>query len=204
MVQEEAQNYNISITGRHVLVTEAMKKYAHEKASKIEHFSKGLIDIHITMDIQRQEHRVDFLVNVGPFVIKTHASSSDMYASIDRAVEKLVARLNRYKSKMQAHHNKNLSTIEMEIDVIRSGYTEEVDEINDAIEEVTIKAIEDDFSHQIVKREALHMKMLTADEAVMKMDLSGDPFMVYRSQEDQKTKIIYRRKDRDYGLISPE
>jgi putative sigma-54 modulation protein len=46
--------------------------------------------------------------------------------------------------------------------------------------------------------------MLTADEAVMKMDLSGDKFMVYKSEEDQKLKVIYRRRDGDYGLISPE
>jgi len=45
--------------------------------------------------------------------------------------------------------------------------------------------------------------MLTADEAVMKMDLSGDTFLVYRSQEEQKNKVIYRRKSGDYGVITP-
>lgn len=203
MFQDEAQNYNISITGRHVLVTEAMKTYAKEKIAKIEHFSKGVINVHVTMDIQRQEHRVDILVHVGHFIIKTNASTGDMYESIDKSVDKLIARLNRYKSRMQEHHNKGLSTIEMEVDVIRSSFSE-VDEINDEIEEQNIKEIADDFSHQIVNKETLHLKMLNADEAVMKMDLSGDHFMVYRSEEDQKTKIIYRRKDGDYGLISPE
>ncbi len=200
--KEEAQSYNISITGRHVLVTEAMKTHAFEKVSKIEQFSKEIIDIHITMDIQRQEHRVDILVMVGHFVIKTHASTPDMYASIDKAVDKLVARLNRYQSKMHEHHNKKLSTIELEVDVIRSTFTE-VDEVNDAIEEENFKALADGFSHHIVKTERQTLKMLTADEAVMKMDLSGDTFLVYRSQEEQKTKVIYRRKSGDYGVITP-
>lgn len=203
MFQDQTNEYNISITGRHVNITEAMKTYASEKISKIEHFSKGIIDVHVTMDIQRQEQRVDILVHVGHFTIKTNASSADMYTSIDRATDKLVARLNRYKSRMQEHHNKGLSTIEMEVNVIRSGYSE-VQEVNDAIEEQTIRAIEEDFSHQIVNTETQPMKMLTADEAVMKMDLSGDHFMVFRSEEDQKVKVIYRRKDGDYGLITPE
>lgn len=201
--KEEAQSYNISITGRHVLVTEAMKAYAYEKVSKIDHFAKGIIDIHITMDVQREDHHLDILVTVGPFVIKTHAITPDMYASIDKAVDRLLGRLNRYKSRMQEHRAKNLSTLEMEVNVIRSGFTE-VDEINDAIDDENAKKIEDDFSHQIVKTEKLPLKMLTADEAVMKMDLSGDKFMVYKSEEDQKLKVIYRRRDGDYGLISPE
>lgn len=203
MFQGQTDEYNISITGRHVDVTESMKSYAEEKISKIEHFSKGIIDVHVTMDIQRQEQRVDILVQVGPFVIKTHASTNDMYKSVDFAVDKLIARLNRYKSRMQEHHNKGLSLLEMEVNVIKSGYNE-LEEINDAIEEENIKAIEEDFSHKIVDTETLPLKMLTADEAIMKMDLSGDRFMVYRSEEDQKTKVIYRRKDGHYGLISPE
>lgn len=201
--KEEAQNYNISITGRHVLVTEAMKTYAHEKVSKIEHFSKGIIDVHITMDIQKQEHRVDILVNVGHFVIKTHAITPDMYASIDKSVDKLIARLNRYKSKMQEHHAKKLSSIELEVDVIRSAFSD-IDEFNDAIEDENAKKREGDFAHQIVKTEKIPLKLLTADEAIMKMDLSGDNFLLYRSEEDQKLKAIYRRRDGDYGLISPE
>ncbi|MCH9634428.1 MAG: Ribosome hibernation promotion factor [Chlamydiae bacterium] len=201
--KEEAQSYNISITGRHVLVTDAMKTYAHEKLSKIEQFSKEIIDIHMTMDIQRQEHRVDILVSVGHFVIKTHASTQDMYASIDKSVDKLLARLKRYKSKMQEHHEKKLSTVELEVSVVRSAFSNE-DEINDAIEDENYKHLEEDFNHQIVKTEVLPMKMLTANEAVMKMDLSGDTFLVYRSEEEQKIKVIYRRKSGDYGVITPD
>lgn len=201
--EEETKGYNISITGRHVLVTEAMKTYAFEKLSKIEHFTKELIDIHLTMDIQRQEHRVDIIVKFGHFRINTHASSGDMYASIDSAVHKLVSRLNKYKSKIQEHHNKGLSVIDLQVNVLRSKFTEE-DEINDAIEEETIRELEEEYNHHIVSTETIPLKTLTADEAVMKMDLSGDHFLVYRSEEDQKIKIIYRRRDGDYGLMSPE
>ena len=199
----EIEGYNISITGRHVLVTDAMKKYAFEKMSKIERFSKDLMDVAITMDIQRQEHRVDIFVKVGHFVVKVHASSQDMYASIDKAFDKLSARLHKYKSKMQEHQAKALSSIDMEVNVIRSPFSLE-EEVNDAIDEENFRELEEEFSHQIVKKETLPLKTLTAEEAIMKMDLSGEQFLVYRSEEEQTIKVIYRRVDGHYGLIAPQ
>ncbi len=201
---EQAHVYPISITGRHLSITEAMKKHAKEKLARLEHLSKDILDIHVTMDIQREDNRVDIMVKTNRFVIKTHATSSDMYASIDKATEKLIARLSKFKAKMQEHHAKSLSQVTMDVDVVRSGYSE-VAEINDEIEEANFQALAEDFSHQIVKQETLPLKTLTYAEAVMKMDLSGDHFMVFRSEEEQKIKVIYRREeDGHYGVIAPQ
>jgi len=38
----------------------------------------------------------------------------------------------------------------------------------------------------------------------MKMELSGDAFMIFRSEEDNKVKVIYRREDEDFGIIEVE
>lgn len=201
---EQVHVYPISITGRHLSITEAMKKHAKEKLSKLEHLSKDILDIHVTMDIQREDNRVDIMVKTNRFVIKTHATSSDMYASIDKATEKLIARLSKFKTRMQEHHARSLSQVTMDVDVVRSGYSE-VAEINDAIEEANFQELAKDYSHQIVKQETLPLKTLTYDEAVMKMDLSGDHFLVFRSEEEQKIKVIYRREeDGHYGVIAPQ
>lgn len=203
MQQQNTQEYNISVTGRHVLVTDAMKSYVEEKIAKVEHFSKDIIDVHVVMDIQKQEHKVDIVIHAGHITIKTHASTPDMYASIDKVVDRLSARLNKYKSKIQEHHAKGLSAIEVDVSVIKGSFSE-VEEINDAIEEENIKAIEEEFSHTIVSTEKTPLKMLTYDEALMKMELSGDHFMVFKSEEEQKLKVIYKRNDGDFGIISPE
>ena len=200
---EKGHEYPISITGRHVLITEAMKEYANEKISKLDHLSKNVLDVHVTMDIQRQEHRVDVMIQAGRFVIKTHASTPDMYASIDKAIDKLTARLSKYKSKMQEHHAKALSVVDLEVNHVKGAFNE-VTEINDAIDEANQREIDNEFSHQVVSVETIPLKTLTTDEAVMKMDLSGDKFMLFRSEEEQKIKVIFRRSNGDYGLVTPE
>ena len=57
---------------------------------------------------------------------------------------------------------------------------------------------------EIVSRETKPLKTLTLDEAMMKMALSGDKFLIFRSEEDLKLKVIYLRNDENYGVIEIE
>ncbi|MCB1112142.1 MAG: ribosome-associated translation inhibitor RaiA [Chlamydiales bacterium] len=195
--------YSIEVTGRNVLVTDAMKDYAIEKVGKIEKFTDRIIDVHVMMDIQKIEHRVDIIMRVGHIKIKSSASSNDMYVSIDQAVDKLEKQLRRYKSRIQDHHAKKLSVVDMTVNVLRSG--DLTIEVNDQIEEENNRELEEVYKpHEIVSEEKHPLKMLTSDEAVMKMDLSGDVFLIFRCEEDQKLKVIYRRNDGNYGIIHVE
>lgn len=197
--------YNINVTGRNVMVTDAMKDYAIEKVSKIERFSNRIIDVVITMDVQRFEHRVDIVMKVDHVKIKSEASSANMYESIDKAVRKLEAQLLRYKSKIQDHHLKKGNGIDMSVNVLRPLQDEEILEVNDDIEDESRRRLLDKYSpHKIVNKEARPLKTITDGEAIMKMELSGDSFLIYRGEEDHKIKVIYRRKDGDLGVIQTE
>ena len=92
----------------------------------------------------------------------------------------------------------------MQVNVLQRPY-DEVDEINAAIEAINVKKETDKLKPpKIIGTETKPLKMLTVEEAVMKMDLSGDHFLLFRCEEDQKLKVLYRRTDGHYGLIQPE
>lgn len=194
------QTYNIQITGRHLEITDSMKDYAIEKVSKIERFMNRIIDINIIMDIQRLDHRVEIILKTANTKITSKASSTDMYVSIDQAVDKLEAQILRYKSKLQDHHAKGHAILNMNVDVISAKEAE--DEID--MEEEMVENRSNRFKpHRVVKQETRPLKTLTYDEAIMKMELSGDSFMLFKNEEDLKLKVIYRRKDDSYGIIEP-
>ncbi len=202
--QEKALGLRISILGRNVYVTDSMKDYAYEKLSKIERFHNHIMDIHVTMDVQKVEQSVVIILHLEHFRVKVAASSSDMYASIDKAIEKLRAKIRRWKSRIQDHHKKARSVVDMQISVLKRPFTD-LDFINEAIElENAAHEMEEYQAPQIVGADTRPMKTLTTEEAIMKMELSDDAFMLYRSEEDRKLKVIYRRKDGHYGLILPE
>lgn len=194
------EGYDINVTGRNVQVTESMKDYAMEKISKIERFTNRILDVSVVMDIQKLEHRVDIVIKVDHIKIKSHAASTDMYASIDIAAAKIKTQLERYKDRIQDHHAKKISVVDMAVNVIRSVALE--DEVNGEIEDENLRRSESSFKfHKIVMNETCPLRVLTNDEALMKMELSGDAFLIYRQEEDNKIKVIYKRNDGNYGVI---
>lgn len=192
--------YSIQITGRHVEITDSMKDYAIDKISKIERFMNRIIDVSVIMDIQRLDHRVEIILKVGNTKITSKAATTDMYISIDRAVDKLEAQILRYKSKLQDHHAKGHAVFNMNVNVLNP---------KDADEDLEEEVLGNDHEfarfkpHRLMKQESRPLKILTYDEAIMKMELSGDDFMLFKNEEDQKLKVIYRRKDENYGIIEP-
>jgi putative sigma-54 modulation protein len=205
-VLELDQEYNIQVTGRHVQVTEAMKNYAIEKISKLERIASRIIEVSVTMDIQKLEQRVDIVMKYGHTIFKSTASTTDMYVSIDQAVDKLETQIKRYLNRIHDHHAKSHAQIEMTETVYGPAiFEEDIEEVNSAIEKETQKQKIKEFApHQIVKTETQPLKILTDQEAIIKMDFSSAPVMVYRCDKDRKLKVIYRRADGNYGVVQPE
>ncbi len=202
--EEDAAGYRVDIIGRNIQVTEPIRMYVWDKLSKIERFHTHIMHLHMTLEIQKMEHVCAIVLKIDHIEVKCQAKSTDMYASIDLAIDRLHTLLSRYKSRIQDHHKKKLSVIDVQVNVLHRPYSE-VDEINAAIEEVNAKSKISAFGPQkIIGTETKPLKTLTIDEAVMKMDLSGDAFLIFRAEEDMKLKVLYRRKDGHYGLIQPE
>ncbi len=201
----ENEEYCIHVTGRHVLVTDAMKDYAIEKISKIEKITDRIIEVQVTMDIQKLEHRVDIDMKVYHLKIRSSATSDDMYVSIDKAVDKLETQLLKYKDKLQDYREKANANVDVNVSVLRPSRDEDLLEINEDIEEENLRSVEQKYlPHRIVALETKKLHTLTYSEAIVKMELSGDTFLLFRCEEDRQLKVIYRRSDGNYGIIEPE
>lgn len=198
------QGYNVTVTGRHVHVTDAMKAYAEEKLEKLDRIGNRIIDVIVTMDIQKLDHRVEIIMKYGHTLIVSTGSSTDMYASIDLAVDKLQTQLRKYKQRLKNHHAKEHPVVQIPVTIYSPEHVDE-HEINQDIEDENRKKLEETFNpHRIVSSETQNLKILTDDEAIMKMELSHAQCLVYRSEQTRKLKVIYRLHDGNYGVVQPE
>ena len=126
-----------------------------------------------------------------------------MYASVDQAIARLESKLRRYIKRLHEHHAKGLSEVDVNVNVIER--ITPLEDINDQIEEENLRQQEEDLRpHEVVSNEVRCLKLLNQEEAIMKMELSEEPFLVYRDEEDRKLKVIYRRDDGNYGVIEAE
>ncbi len=197
------QEFTLSVTGKHIEVTKPIRDYIEEKIAKIEKISGHIIDIIVRLDVEKLNHSVDVALHFSHFKVKVGATTENMYSAIDKAFEKLGAKLRKWKSRIQDHHAKGVSVTDMQVSILESAQ-HEAEELTQEIIDANNSTLESDYTLPKVVKEKKHpLKTLTLEEAVMKMELSGDHFLVYRSEEEQSIKVIYRRDDRSYGVMSP-
>lgn len=94
---------DLTYTFRHIDATEALKLHTAQKIHKLDKYHLRLDSAHIIMTIENCDHCAEItLVGPGERLVG-HAKSSDMYASIDRAVAKLQVQLRRKKDRVRHH-----------------------------------------------------------------------------------------------------
>lgn len=199
------EGYQINITGRNIVVTDAIRNYFLEKLSKIDKFADRIVQANVTFDVQRSNQICKINLKMNNINVLSEANTTDMYASIDIAVDKLETQLLKYKNKIKNHQARDVATVDMNVNVIQSHKTDDINEVNEDIEFQNNEDLYNSYRpHEVVDRETIPLKTLSLDEAVMRMDLSGDVFLIFRSEDDRKIKVMYRRKDGNYGVIEPE
>lgn len=195
--------YPVTVTGRGVHVTQPLKDYTTEKLSKIERFNLRIVDAFVTLDIQRINCRVDIVLKIDNLLVKSHADTNDMYVSIDQAVDKIESQLRKYHERIRDHQARKTDSVDMNVRVL--GRQAQLQDINAEIEEENDRRLVEKYRpHEVTKRETLPLKVLKTEEAIMKMELSGDAFLIFRQEDDRKLKVIYRREDGQFGIIEPE
>lgn len=199
--EEDALGYEINIVAKNFQLTEPMRKHIWDKLTKIERFHNHIFYIHVTLEIRRLEHICTILCHFNHLQTKVEASNTDMYVAIDRAIHKLAGLFRKWKSRIQDYHKKPLRAIDMTVNVFKRPSSSSADEDEIEVEE---EHMQEWTPGKVVATETRPLKILTTQEAIMKMELSGDHFMLYRDEVDRKLKAIYRHSDENYGIIQVE
>lgn len=195
------ENYNLSIVAKHFQMTDAIRNYVFEKLNKVERVADHIIDVMVTLDAQKLEQSCSILMNFIHFHIKVQASTDNIYSAIDKAMARLIQLVRKYKTKMQSHRFKDLTSVDIHVNVIE-GLKDDLKIVNEDIEAENARKERERYElHKVVAKETIPLKTLRQDEALMKMEFSDEPFLIFRSEEDQKIRVMYRRADQNYGLV---
>ena len=80
---------NIAITFRQMEATKAMKLHATDKVAKLQKFLRQPMKGQVTLSCQQKLHRAEVDVHAGPEHYHAHEESEDMYASVDKVIDKI-------------------------------------------------------------------------------------------------------------------
>ena len=104
----------IEITGRHVDVSDSMRSYAEKRADKLVAEFPRVDKLHVILDIQKFTHMAEVVAHAARHIqLEAKATSENMYASIDEAMDKVEAQLRKTIEKRHDHKgNSKLSDLE--------------------------------------------------------------------------------------------
>jgi putative sigma-54 modulation protein len=185
-------NLPITVTGRHVEVTAAMREYAQKKVEGLHLDYPRIIEAKVILDVQphRQQVAEIILFCANHIVIEVDTTSEDIYAAIDESISKIARRMRKFKTRMLKSHRPRKGSIKL--------LQEQV------YHETALESEEDHIEPAYVHKEQYKVRPLYTDEAMLDMAMSGKPFVVFHNQKTHKLAILFRRDDGEYGLIEPE
>ncbi len=88
---------NITITFRHLDPSDAVKKYAHDKVGRLQKFLKQPMTAAVTVALEKLDHVIEVRVSAGDGHFHGKEQSEDMYASIDKVVDKIERQIRTAK-----------------------------------------------------------------------------------------------------------
>jgi len=176
----------VSVIGRHIEVTDALKQYATEKFSRLEKYLPQKVQAVITLSVVKKvHHTAEAAIKSNGLLIQASEETEEMYSAIDLLVEKIERRVRRYKEKLVEHkHHTPAKTEGPESVVVSSARAE-------------------DRIPQIIKTKRFDLKPMQPEEAVMQMELLDKEFFIFSNASNGQINVIYKRKDGNVGLIEP-
>lgn len=191
-MQTSNVNLPITVTGRHVSVTESMRDHAEKKVAGLHLDYPKIIEAKVILNVEKDRHQAEIILFcANHIVIEADTSTRDMYTSIDETIQKIARRMRKFKTRMLKSH--------------RPKHKEDIHHFNEEIFAAELPEIPgNDHDPSYVHKEKYRLRPLFTDEAIMDLEMSERPFIAFTNARTQKLSIIYRREDGDYGMISPE
>jgi putative sigma-54 modulation protein len=174
----------VTVIGRHIEATEALKQYATEKFSRLEKHLPNNSQVVVTLSVVKKVHHIaEAIIKSNGLLIQASEETEEMYSAIDLLTAKLERRVRRYKEKLVDHkHQSNKE---------------------DGVAMASESSHPDDRIPQIIKTKRFDLKPMQPEEAVMQMELLDKDFFIFANAINGHVNVIYKLKDGNIGLIEP-
>ena len=177
---------NITITGKDLKATEAIKNYISEKLERVEKYYAGE-NVEVTATIKKENvatEIAEMYVTVKGTSYKAVTEDRDLYAAIDKDIDILEGQIRKTKAKKEKMMK------------------------DSSIKQMNINGVEDsnEIEDEVVKSIAYDLKPISIEDAKIKLgERKGNIFYTFVNVDTGKVNVIFKLKDgKNYGLVEPE
>jgi len=153
-----------------------------KKIDKLSKFFNDEAQADIVVSEQKDKMIVEVTIRTADMIYRAEERDVEVYNAADDVVDAITRQIRKNKTRLAKK--------------LREGVSKDVDFFEEAAQ--------DDVEIKIVKTKTHQVKPMSAEEAVLQMNLLGHNFFIFRNAQTNTTDIVYRRKDGNYGLIETD
>lgn len=175
---------NISITGRHLDLTDAIKEHINTSVETLNKYNMDIISVNVIASAQTKkgkEHSVvEFVINLAhksSIIIKQN--DGDLYAAIDLATSRAQKAMRRMHDKDSGHHKVGLNEAKSE--------------------SVDVKEEAESLEDEIIPVELELYKPREVEDVLQDLKASDKLFEIFLDHEG-KTRVLFKKVNAKFGL----
>ena len=178
---------NVEITGRHVIITPAIRTYVLKRLRKFPRVFPEPLNFHVILSVEKDRHTAEIVCKTKILDLTGAGESKAMYSSITLAIDKIETQALKQKNKrIETRRKRGKDQSLAERSGVGTGAREELAAPRRA---------------NGIQEEEAQKKPMELEEAVLELGQSEYSFIVFRNVESGDVNVLYRRKDGSFGLI---
>lgn len=189
------------VSGKNLDIGEALRERVSARiVDALSKYFDGGYSGHVTVEKEGFGFRTECAIHLDSGItLHTEANAADAYASADQAALRIERRLRRYKRRLKDRHSArtNGAATADGVPVDAASYAVIEAPSHDSDEEVT------EFNPVIIAESTTALKQLSVSDAVMELDMTGAPVVVFRHASHGRVNLVYRRRDGNVGWVDP-
>lgn len=183
------------ISGRNYEIPPDVRDMVEKKLAKIEEkLFDDVIDVRVVLQVEKYRNICEILIAGKEHDVKTvQESDESMQDAVNSAIDHLKRQAQKNREKIRDHHRKEGNG--------RKAVTEWSVQV---LEPAQLREETEQRAPRIVKTNNIAIRPMSIEEAALRLDDSKNEFIVFRDIDNDKVSVIYKRRDNNLGLISPE
>ena len=172
----------INIVARQMNVWDEMKATIESKLQKLDKYFGDEATATVTLSTRKSTKRMEITIVNDGTIFRSEIEDETFRNALDRAIYTIERQIRKNKTRLSRK--------------LRSGaFDQGIFETGEELEEDT---------EFVIRRKSFPIKPMSAEEAIMQMNLLGHDFFVFKEDIGGKLCVVYKRHDNTYGLIEAD
>jgi putative sigma-54 modulation protein len=168
-------------------VPQYFRDHAEPRIDNLSQYVRAIKEVRVSMVEQRGRFTVEITVDTPRTIFRSEKRKAEPLEAFDEAFAAVEKQMRRHKRRIRDHSKTSVRKLEM---------------AEPEPEESAQESKEGEFTILRTKRHA--SKPMTAEEAVVQMDMVGHDFFLFINSTTNGPAVVYRRHAGGYGLIELE